>query len=104
MNANYFIIYIGQVFFIADSSKEKRCLNGISFFFHTPNEEKNWNHGSKIIKEEKMSKQPKKLTRDQKKLLSDEGYRAKEWMLLAEDQISYTFVHKETKKVMQMEK
>lgn len=34
MNANYFVIYIGQVFFIADFSKEKRCLNGISFFFH----------------------------------------------------------------------
>lgn len=51
-----------------------------------------------------MSKQPKKLTRDQKKLLSDEGYRAKEWMLLAEDQISCTFVYKETQKVMQMER
>ena len=73
------------------------------FFFHILSK-KNWNHGSKIIKEEKMSKQPKKLTRDQKKLLSDEGYRAKEWMLLAEDQISCTFVHKETQKVMQMER
>lgn len=43
-------------------------------------------------------KQPKKLTREQKELLANEKENWKEWMLLDEDNISYCFIHKESKK------
>jgi len=39
-------------------------------------------------------KQPKKLTRTQKELVSKAGLVASNWMLLTEDNISITIVHK----------
>lgn len=44
-------------------------------------------------------KQPKKLTRDQKKLVSKSGLNPSEWMCLLEDALYLNIVHKDTLKI-----
>lgn len=42
-------------------------------------------------------KQPKKLTREQKKVLSQNGLVPENWMVCQEDNISFTVINKKTK-------
>lgn len=43
-------------------------------------------------------KQPKKLTRAQKQVLREKGLKWENWMLANEDNISWCFIHKKTRK------
>lgn len=47
-------------------------------------------------------KKLKKLTRKQKDLLSKNGYDFMQYFLERQDNNSYTFVHKETRKVLKL--
>jgi len=49
-------------------------------------------------------KQPKKLTRDQKFLLTRAGYDAKEWMFVEEDEQAIRIINKKTKEMEWVEK
>ena len=44
-------------------------------------------------------KRPKKLTRDQKKLVSKTGLNPSEWMCLLEDALYLNIIHKDTLKI-----
>lgn len=44
-------------------------------------------------------KRPKKLTRDQKKLVSKSGLNPSEWMCLLEDALYLNIIHKDTLKI-----
>ena len=44
-------------------------------------------------------KQPKKLTRDQKFLLTRAGYDVKEWMFVEEDEQAIRIINKKTKEM-----
>lgn len=49
-------------------------------------------------------KQPKKLTRIQKKILSKRGYDSNLYSLIKEDKTSYIFLNKETDEQLRLEK
>ena len=49
-------------------------------------------------------KQPKKLTRVQKILLSKKGYDSNLYSLIGEDKTSYIFLNKKTKEQLRVEK
>lgn len=49
-------------------------------------------------------KQPKKLTRNQKRFLSSRHLDWREWMLVAETESSYQIIHKQTGEIRNVEK
>lgn len=57
-----------------------------------------------FYKGETELKQGKKLTRQQKELLSRKGYNWKEWLYSSEDEQAICFVRKDSKEVAWIEK
>lgn len=49
-------------------------------------------------------KQGKKLTRKQKELLLENGYDFNEWLLERQTESSFTYVHRNTKEILVLEK
>lgn len=56
------------------------------------------------IEREKTMKQPKRLTRTQKELLTKMGFNWHEWLLLDETQEHYKFIKKKTNKFILIRK
>ena len=53
---------------------------------------------------ENKFKQGKKLTRKQREVLIKNGYNSEEWLIERQNNLTYIFVNRETKKVLELEK